>query len=132
MEINHHIAKIIMNWSFISNRHVIDMISHTKSIIDTWVQTMKNHHYLLKLVSKINIIYNGWFVKIVSMMSILIHNTLIMPKWWMTSTLYWIIFTLCQVWIKTLIKPKDHLGFQIDFVNQIWSLWLIALMLQQL
>jgi hypothetical protein len=83
MEINHHIAKFVMNWSFISNRHVICMISHIKSIIDTWVQTMKNHHYSLKVVSRINIIiYNGWFMKIVSMMSILTHNTLLMPKWW--------------------------------------------------
>jgi hypothetical protein len=41
---------------------------------------MKNHHYSLKLVSNINIIYNGWFVKIVSMMSILVHNMLFMPK----------------------------------------------------
>jgi hypothetical protein len=56
------------------------MISHIKSIIDTGIQTMKNHHSLLKLVSKINIIYNGWFVKIVSMMSILILNMLLMPK----------------------------------------------------
>jgi hypothetical protein len=132
MEINHHIAKFVMNWIFISNHHVIYMISHIKSIIDTWVDTMKNYHYLLMLVSRINIIYNGWLVKIVSMMSILIHNTLLMPKWWMTSTLNWIIFTLCQVWIETLIKPKDDLGFQIDFLNQIWSCWLIVSMLQQL
>jgi hypothetical protein len=119
MEINHHIAKFVINWSFISNHHVIYMILHIKSIIDTWVQTMKNHHYSLKLISKINIIYNGWFVKIESMMSILIHNTLLMPKWWQ-STLNWIIFTLCRVWIETSIKLEDHIGFQIDFLHQIY------------